>query len=87
MTQANDQLFSSVDKQTPRGTMPKSKRRELVAGEMDQYLLEHDEQYVTGACFHLKFYWIFSRGPNIQEKVIKRLTRGIKDISEGCFKA
>ena len=67
--------------------MPKSKRRELVAGEMDQYLLEHDEQYVTGACFHLKFYWIFSRGPNIQEKVIKRLTRGIKDISEGCFKA
>ena len=42
---------------------------------------------MTGACFHLKFYWIFSRGPNIQEKVIKRLTRGIKDISEGCFKA
>ena len=53
---------------------------------MDQYLLEHDQTYITGKCFHLRFYWIFSRGPLIQERVIKRLSRRVKEISDGCYK-
>ena len=54
--------------------------------EPSQYLLEHDKSYTTGACFHLRFSWIFARSPEIHERVIKRMFRMVKDNSNGCFK-
>ena len=50
-------------------------------------MLEHDSTYTTGACFHLKFSWIFARGPEMQERVIKRFMRQVKELSNGRFKA
>ena len=51
-----------------------------------EFLLEHDSNYLTSACFHLNFQWIFARGPEIQERVIKRLQRDVKQLSNGRFK-
>ena len=51
-----------------------------------EYLLEHDAVYITRACFHIKYYWLFVRGTAMNEIVIRRLYRRVKDASGGSFK-
>lgn len=55
-------------------------------GDTSDILFEHDIQYTTGACFHIKFKWILAKGPELHERVIKRLNRKVSEVSNGRFK-
>ena len=57
-----------------------------IGKDSGEYLLEHDANYITRACFHIKYYWLFVRGPVMNEVVIRRLYRRIKDASGDSFK-
>ena len=50
------------------------------------YLMEHDSSYVVDRCFHMKIYWIFARGPTIQENVVKRLYRRVREFAGDFFR-
>lgn len=50
------------------------------------YLMEHDTAYIVDRCFHMKIYWIFARGPTVQENVVKRLYRRVKEFGGDCFR-
>jgi hypothetical protein len=49
-------------------------------------MMTHDQTYLTGQCFHIKIQWIFAQGPMIQERVVKRLTRRVKEFTKDIFK-
>jgi len=49
-------------------------------------MLTHDLTYLTGQCFHMKLQWLFAQGPMVNERVVKRLVRRIKEYSEDVFK-
>lgn len=34
----------------------------------------------------MKVYWIFARGPTVQENVVKRLYRRVKEFAGDCFR-
>jgi hypothetical protein len=50
------------------------------------YLMEHDTTYIVDRCFHIKIYWIYARGPTVQERIVKRLYRRVKEFGGDCFR-
>jgi hypothetical protein len=47
--------------------------------------MEHDNAYLCGNCFHIKFSWIFARGPSMKQNVVSRLTSRVKELSGDAF--
>ncbi len=50
------------------------------------YLMEHDTCYVVDRCFHIKIHWIFARGPTVQENVVKRIYRRVREFGGDLFR-
>lgn len=48
--------------------------------------MTHDQTYLTGQCFHMKIQWLFAQGPMVNERVVKRLVRRVKEYSGDIFK-
>ena len=40
----------------------------------------------SGQCFHIKIQWLFAQGPMVNERVIKRLVRRVKEYSGDVFR-
>lgn len=48
--------------------------------------MEHDTSFISERCFHMKLYWIFARGTTVQENVVKRLYRRVKEFCGDEFR-